>query len=154
MALKLTPMSIPNGTRDIAADLTKVLETSETVTGTPVAVSSNSTILSTASVGKNTAVITKEDGNTIAIGKGVQLKIATTSATVYADLSGFPGTGASGTYYYASDTGVMWEWDVTNAAYTKTPIPSSVDVRVWFDGNSGTSSRYKIIIPIKPDLTS
>ena len=64
------------GTRDDAIDLTAWLETSETVTSV-VITSPDETLLTVSNEQRNAAEITKEDGGTIAIAKGVQFQLAT-----------------------------------------------------------------------------
>jgi len=73
------------GKRDDAIDLTPFLETSEVVSSVSIT-SSDESLLKVSNAAKNTAVITKEDGGTIAIGKGVQFQLATQKEVTERDL--------------------------------------------------------------------
>ena len=80
--LKFSSISALNsGTRDVAVDCTDLLETSETVSTIDVT-SSDDAVLTATNQQVTTAVITKENGDTIAIGKGFQFQIATQDSTV------------------------------------------------------------------------
>lgn len=152
MALNYSKISIPNGARDVAIDLTGDLETSETVDVDPTAISSDGDFLVASGAIANGLRIEKDEGGYIEIGKGVQFHIATATATEYADYTSFPAEGSEGTYYYAGEEGTMWTWDATDEAYEEVEIPDSVDVRVWFQGTSGTAERHKITIALTPAL--
>jgi len=104
MALALSVISSPGGSRDIALDLTDVLEASELVTGTPTAVSSDDTVLQIASVDKNGSIITKDDGDTIQVEKGVVISIDTVKAA---------NTNIKITVYFTGDAGTAETYVVT-----------------------------------------
>ena len=149
MALKFPKMSCPNGTLDVAIDLTDALEDSETVATGATCKSDHSTILSASNVQANTVVIEESGRSDIAVGKGIQMQLATTTATEYDSTSSFPATGSTGTYYYVYATGVLYEWDATSLEYSEVDVPSKVTLYLQFSGNSGTALRYEIDVPIK-----
>jgi len=73
--------ALNSGTRDVAVDCTDALETSETVNAIEVTSSDVNVLTATGAIA-NAAVITKENGDTIAIEKGFQFQIATQDTSV------------------------------------------------------------------------
>ena len=81
---------------DLAVDLSGALEDSETITSQNV-VSSDTDVLVVSLQAVNEAVITMENGDTIAIGKGVQFRVTVQKEAKRDITFTIPITGNSGT---------------------------------------------------------
>jgi len=74
--LEFPPMSSPDSSRDNVIDMTGALEDAEILTGAITVTSSDASVI-TGTGTINSVILTTDRGRTIAIGKGVQLRILT-----------------------------------------------------------------------------
>ena len=78
----------PGGKRDDAIDFSGMLENSETIDtdGVDVTGSEDAVLLMTDAI-RNPTAITADDGSTIAVGKGVQFRLATQTEVEYREVT-------------------------------------------------------------------
>ena len=76
-----TPLSL-TGIRALHLDLSSALLSTETLTGTvPTVASSDTGLVTISSVAVNTAILTNDDGSTVAVGEAVQWKATAVKAS-------------------------------------------------------------------------
>ena len=75
MAYRFSPLSTPDGVRDVQVDCTNCLKPLELISSVTV-VSKDTTLLTISDEAVNTTVLTKDDGvSTIGVGKGVEFTV-------------------------------------------------------------------------------